>query len=207
VANLLLVRATAREGEMAIRAAIGASRTRLIGQVLTESIVLALLGATAGIGLGTWAIRWVSNLRLASVLPISLDFGLDWRVLTYTFGAAICAGMIAGLWPALRVVRSSVNEILREAGRGNDAGPSSHRVRGVLVAAQIAGSLMLLIVGGLFVRSLQSLQRVYIGFEADHLLNVILDPHEVDMISRTRQLSTKNSKIVYTLYLACNRQL
>jgi predicted permease len=179
VTNLLLVRATAREGEMAIRAAMGASRARLIAQVLTESIVLALLGATAGIGLGTWAIRWVSNLRLTSVLPVSLDFGLDWRVLTYTFGAAICAGVIAGLWPALRVVRSSVNEVLREAGRGSDAGPSSHRVRGVLVAAQIAGSLMLLIVGGLFVRSLQSLQRVYVGFEADHLLNVVLDPHEV----------------------------
>jgi predicted permease len=179
VANILLVRATAREGEMAIRAAMGASRTRLIGQVFVESFVLAMLGAAGGMVLGTSATRWISDLRLASVVPVTLDFALDWRVIAYTVGVAISTGVVVGLWPALRVARSSVNEALRQAGRGGEGGPSRHRVRSMLVAAQMAGSLMLLIVAGLFVRSLQNLQRVYLGFEPDHMLNVILDPHEI----------------------------
>ena len=179
VANILLVRATAREGEMAIRAAMGASRTRLIGQVFIESLVLAMLGAAGGMVLGTWATRWISDLRLASVVPVTLDFALDWRVFAYTVGVAISTGVVVGLWPALRVARASVNEALRQAGRSGEGGPSRHRVRSMLVAAQMAGSLMLLIVAGLFVRSLQNLQRVYLGFEPNHMLNVILDPHEI----------------------------
>jgi predicted permease len=179
VANILLVRATAREGEMAIRAAMGASRARLIGQVFIESLVLAMLGAAGGMVLGTWATRWISDLRLASVVPVTLDFALDWRVIAYTVGVAISTGVVVGLWPALRVARSSINEALRQAGRSGEGGPSRHRVRSMLVAAQMAGSLMLLIVAGLFVRSLQNLQRVYLGFEPNHMLNVILDPHEI----------------------------
>jgi predicted permease len=179
VANILLVRATAREGEMAIRTAMGASRARLIGQVFIESLVLAMSGAVGGMALGTWATRWISDLRLASVVPVTLDFALDWRVIAYTLGVAVCTGVIVGLWPALRVARTSVNEALRQAGRGGTGGPSRHRIRSLLVAGQMAGSLMLLIVAGLFVRSLQNLQRVYLGFEPNHMLNVILDPHEI----------------------------
>jgi putative ABC transport system permease protein len=179
VANLVLVRAIVREGEMAIRSALGASRTRLITQVLTESILLALLGAAAGVGLGAWATRAISDLRLASVVPINLDFGLDWRVLSYAVGAAIFIGVIVGLWPALRVAHSDLNGALRDGGRGRDTGRLRNRVRGLLVAGQMAGSLMLLIIAGLFVRSLRNVQRMYLGFEPDHLLNVILDPHEI----------------------------
>ena len=179
VANILLVRATAREGEMAIRAAMGASRTRLVGQVLIESIVLAMLGAAGGIALGAWVTRWISDLRLSSIFPITLDLGLDWRVLAYTLGAAILTGVIVGLWPAVRVARSGVNEALREAGRGGSTGVSRSRIRNLMVAAQMAGSLILLIVAGLFVRSLQSVQRMYLGFEPDHVLNVVVDPHEI----------------------------
>jgi predicted permease len=179
VANILLVRATVREGEMAIRAAMGASRTRLIGQVFIESLVLAMLGAAGGMVLGTWATRWISDLRLASVVPVTLDFAVDWRVIAYTVGVAISTGVVVGLWPAMRVARTSVNDALRQAGRGGEGGPSRHRVRSMLVASQMAGSLMLLIVAGLFVRSLQNLQRIYLGFEPDHMLNVILDPHEI----------------------------
>lgn len=179
IANLLLVRAIAREGEMAIRTALGASRSRLITQVLTESILLSLLGAAAGVGLGAWATRAISDLRLASVVPINLDFGLDWRVLSYAVAAALCTGVIVGLWPALRVAHSKINEALREDGRGGDTGRLRNRVRGLLVAGEMAGSLMLLIIAGLFVRSLHSVQRMYLGFEPDHLLNVILDPHEI----------------------------
>jgi putative ABC transport system permease protein len=179
VANILLVRATAREGEMAVRAAMGASRARLIGQVLTESVLLAVFGGAVGIAVGAWASRWISDLRLASVIPTSLDFGLDWRVLAYALTAALGSGVIVGLWPALRVARSNVNETLREGGRSGSAGLARHRVRSILVAAQMAGSLVLLIVAGLFVRSLQRAQRMYLGFEPDHVLNVTLDPSEV----------------------------
>jgi macrolide transport system ATP-binding/permease protein len=179
VANILSVRASAREGEMAVRAAMGASRARLISQVLTESVLLAMLGAVGGIALGVWATRWITDVRLASAIPVSLDFGLDGRVLTYALTAALCTGVLVGLWPALRVARSNVNETLREGGRSGSASVARHRVRSILVAAQMAGSLMLLIVAGLFVRSLQSAQQMYLGFEPDHILNVNLDPSEV----------------------------
>ena len=109
VANILLVRAIAREGEMAVRAAMGASRARLIGQVLTESVLLGALGGAVGIAVGAWASRWISDLRLASAIPTSLDFGLDWRVLAYALTAALTTGVVVGLWPALRVARSNVN--------------------------------------------------------------------------------------------------
>jgi putative ABC transport system permease protein len=179
VANILLVRANAREGEMAIRTALGASRTRLITQMLTESVVLALFGAAGGIALGAWACRAISDLRLASLLPINLDFGLDWRVVSYALAVALGAGLLVGLWPALRVARSRLNDALREVGRSGDSGRSRHRIRNLLVAGQMAGSLMLLIVAGLFVRSLQSMERMYLGFSPDHVLNVVLDPHEI----------------------------
>jgi predicted permease len=179
VANILLVRATAREGEMAVRAAMGASRARLIGQVLTESVLLGALGGAVGIAVGAWASRWISDLRLASAIPTSLDFGLDWRVLAYALTAVLSTGVVVGLWPALRVARSHVNETLREGGRSGSAGVARHRVRSALVAAQMAGSLVLLIVAGLFVRSLQRAQRMYLGLEPDHILNVTLDPSEV----------------------------
>jgi predicted permease len=179
VANILLVRATTREGEMAVRAAMGASRGRLISQVLTESILLAMLGAVGGIVLGSWASRWISDLPLASTIPVRLDFGIDWRVVLYSLATAVCTGVIVGLWPALRVARSNVNETLREGGRSGSSSTSRYRVRSTLVAAQMAGSLTLLIVAGLFVRSLQHAQQMYLGFDPDHVLNVVLDPHEV----------------------------
>jgi predicted permease len=212
VANIVLVRATAREGEMAIRAAMGASRARLITQLLTESIVLALLGAGGGLAIGTWASRSLSHLRYASLIPVDVDFGADLRVFLYAWGVAIGVAAIVGLWPALRVGRTSLNDVLREAGRGLDKARSHHRIRGLLVAGQMAGSLMLLIVAGLFVRSLENAQRLYLGFESDHLLNVILDPHEVgydegrtktfyrDLVERVRVLpGVKSASLAYSV--------
>ncbi|PYV74835.1 MAG: hypothetical protein DMG96_19190 [Acidobacteria bacterium] len=179
VANILLVRITAREGEMAIRTAMGASRTRLLTQVLTESMLLAVCGAVAGVGLGTAAVRWISALPIPSFVPLSLEFGLDWRVLAYTLGAALCTGMLVGLWPALRVARANINQVLRDGGRSGSGNAARNRVRSILVGTQMAGSLALLIIAGLFARSLHAVEHMYLGFAPDHLLNVILDPHEV----------------------------
>jgi len=176
VGNILLVRAIAREGEMAIRTAMGASRARLVTQVLMESLLLAIFGALGGIALGTAAIRWIGSLSFGSFIPLSLDLSLDWRVLAYTFGAALFTGVLVGLWPALRVSRANVNQ---EGGRAGSSGAARHRVRSILVSAQMAGSLVLLIIAGLFARSLASVEHMDLGFEPDHLLNVILDPHDI----------------------------
>ena len=179
VANILLVRATMRQREMAIRAAMGANRWRLIRQMLTESVLLALFGGIGGLTLGVWASSAVALLFPAGRFPIRLDFGFDWRVFAYAMAAALFTGAIVGLWPALRAGRADVNTVLQSGGRSDTAGVSRHRLRSVLVVAQVAGSLVLLIVAGLFVRSLMRAQRVYLGFDPDHVLNLTLDPKEV----------------------------
>ena len=179
VGNILLVRAVSRESEMAIRTAMGASRARLVTQVLMESMLLAMSSAAAGIALGTWATHWIADLRLASFIPVTLDFGLDWRVVAYVLAATLFTGLLVGLWPALRIARANVNQALREGGRSGSSGSARHRVRSILVGAQMAGSLILLIIAGLFLRSLETVQHMYLGFEPDHLLNVILEPHEI----------------------------
>jgi len=179
VANILLVRATMRQREMAIRAAMGANRWRLIRQMLTESIMLSLFGGIAGLTLGVWASGAVGSILPAGRLPIRVDFGFDWRVFAYALAVALFTGAIVGLWPALRAGRADVNTVLQSGGRSDTAGVSRHRLRSVLVVAQVAGSLVLLIVAGLFVRSLMSAQHAYLGFEADHVLNLTLDPREV----------------------------
>jgi predicted permease len=179
VANILLVRATMRQREMAIRAAMGANRWRLIRQLLTESIMLALLGGIGGLAMGVWASGAVGALLPAGRLPIRVDFGFDWRVFAYAMVAALITGAIVGLWPAVRAGRTDVNSVLQSGGRSDTAGVSRHRLRSVLVVAQVAGSLVLLIVAGLFVRSLVRAQHAYMGFDADHVLNLTLDPHEI----------------------------
>ncbi|MGA7920964.1 MAG: ABC transporter permease [Candidatus Acidiferrales bacterium] len=179
VANILLVRATMRQREMAIRAAMGASRVRLIRQLLTESIVLALFGGIAGLALGQWASGAIAALLPPSRFPVELNFSFDWRVFAYGMAAALVTGIVMGVWPALRGGRADVNAVLHSGGRSDTAGVSRHRVRSVLVVAQVAGSLVLLIVAGLFVRTLMRAQHAYLGFDADHVLNLTLDPTEV----------------------------
>jgi predicted permease len=179
VANILIARATVRQREMAIRSALGAGRTRLIRQVLTEAILLALLGGSAGVFLGVWASGSIGLMLPKSNPPFHLDFGFDWRVFVYALGAALFTGFIVGLWPALRAARTNLNAVLHEGGRSDSAGASRHQVRSALVVVQVAGSLALLVVAGLFVRSLDRVQRAYLGFDPRHLLNVIVDPHEI----------------------------
>jgi macrolide transport system ATP-binding/permease protein len=177
VANILLVRATVREREMAIRAALGAGRGRLIRQLLTESIVLALGGGLAGIMLGYWGSAALGQLNFATDLPVRLDFGFDWRVFGFAFGAAMVTGLVVGVVPAIRASRGNLAHILHEGGRGLVGG--RHRLRSALVVAQVAGSLMLLIIAGLFARSLGEAQRSNLGFDPSHVVNFFMDPVEI----------------------------
>ena len=184
VANILLVRATARSREIAIRSALGAGRARIIRQVVTESLLMALLGSVAGILLGAASLA-VSGSLLHSVFTnrnnrgFSMDVSFDWRVFAYATGTAILAGILVGLWPALRATRADVNVELQEGSRGASPLGGKSAVRSALTVAQLACSLMLLIAAGLFVRSLNSAEHMYLGFNPDHVLNVIMDPHEI----------------------------
>ncbi len=177
VGNILLVRATVREREMAIRAALGAGRTRLIRQLLTESVLLAVCGGLAGVALGYWGSSSLAHMNLGTDLPVRLDFGFDWRVFGFAFAAALLTGIVVGIVPALRASRGNLAQILHEGGRGLVGG--RHRVRNALVVAQVAGSLMLLIIAGLFTRSLAEAQKTNLGFDPNHVVNFVMDPNEI----------------------------
>jgi macrolide transport system ATP-binding/permease protein len=177
VANILLVRATVREREMAIRTALGAGRVRLIRQLLTESILLALFGSAAGVALGCAGSAVLSSIQIQTDLPVRFDFGLDWRILAYAVAAALLAGIVVGIVPALRSSRGNLNAVLRTGGRG--VVRNKNTLRTTLVVAQVAGSLMLLVVAGLFTRSLTQARRTNLGFNPGHLLNLSMDPVEI----------------------------
>jgi len=188
VANLVLVRATSREREIAIRSALGAQHSRLIRQMITESVTLALLGGVTGVVLGTWASNALSHLNLHADIPINLSFGLDWRIFFYSFAIALLAGVVVGIVPALRIAKGNVNTALREGGRGLAGG--RHWVRDGLVALQIASSMVLLVVAGLFVRSLSAMQTMDFGFNPDHVMNFAIDPNEIGLTAaQTRDLA------------------
>jgi predicted permease len=189
VANMLLVRATVRQREMAIRTALGAARGRLIRQLLAESMLLALIGCAAGLFFGFAASRAVSAMNLHTSLPVVLDFQFDWRVFAYAFGVAALTGILAGLVPALRASRANVGEMLHDAGRSATGG--KQRLRGALVAAQVAGSMMLLVIAGLFTRSLAKAQFADLGFDPKHVLNLTMDPHEIGYNEAQGQLFFK----------------
>ena len=178
VENILLARGTARRREMGIRSALGAGRGRLIRQMLTESILLALVGGMAGLVLGFWASRLLSAIHLEGI-PLRLDLRFDWRVFTYALASALLTGIVVGLLPALRGSSAQVNSVLHGSGQGSFASTGIPRVRNFLVVAQVAGSFALLVVAGLFVRSLRNVQRFDLGFDPDKMLNVILDPSRI----------------------------
>jgi predicted permease len=175
VVNLLLARATVRQRELAVRAALGAGRTRLIRQLLTESLVLAAAGAIAGAALGRWLSAMLASITLPMDLPLRFDLGFDWRVFGYIATIAVGAGIAVGLVPALRASRMDINDALREGGRGLADGSTRHRLRSVLVVCQVAVSLVLLVAAGLFVRSVQRAQSVDLGFHPQRVLNASMD--------------------------------
>ncbi|HEX5227534.1 MAG TPA: ABC transporter permease [Bryobacteraceae bacterium] len=180
VANVLLARATVRQREMGLRAALGAARSRLMRQVLTETVLLGFLGGALGVIIGLWADPGdVSKYATRTTLPLHLDFGFDWRVYAYSFAAALFTGIFVGLWPALRASRADLNTVLQEGGRSDTAGAQRQRLRGALVVAQMAASMTLLVIAGLFIRSLQHAETMYLGFDPDHLVNLSVDPHQI----------------------------
>ncbi|MGH9793330.1 MAG: ABC transporter permease [Candidatus Acidiferrales bacterium] len=179
VANLLLVRATLRQKEIALRAALGAGQMRLVRQLLTESVLLAFAGGGGGALLGLWVSRMLESVRLPGDLPFRFDFGFDWRVFVFIAAVAAAVGVIVGLLPALRASRANLNDTLREGGRALSAGAGRHRARNVLVVSQVAVSLVLLVAAGLFVRSLGNAQSVDFGFEPRGVLNLSMDPGQM----------------------------
>jgi putative ABC transport system permease protein len=177
VVNILVAQASSRVRELAIRMALGGSRVRLIRQMLTETMLLAIFGGVLGVLLAMWA-SGLSRSIYPSGLPLQLDFGFDWPVFAYAFGVILFSGIFVGLAPALNATRSDVNAILQHRGGSDGSGSGRHRVRRDLMILQVAGSLTLLMVAGLFVRSLKSAERIDLGFNQAQVLNVTLDPQE-----------------------------
>jgi putative ABC transport system permease protein len=179
VANLVLVRASTRFKEMAIRASLGAGRLRIFRQLLTESLLLSLLGGLTGAVLGWWFTHLLGSIHFPVSLTIHVNMDFDWRVFGYIGLIVIVSGVAVGLVPAWRASHMNLNTTLREGGRSSGPGSAHQRMRSVLVAAQVAGTLVVLITAGLFVRSLQSTQNVDLGFNPEGVLNLGMDPSQI----------------------------
>jgi len=171
VANLLLSRAAARDKEMAVRRALGASGGRILRQLLTESTLLGLLGGIIGLALAFWGknllIAWISR-DLPTLDPIRLDY----RVLAFNLGLGLFTGMAFGLAPALQASKVQLNESLKEAGRGATDGRSGHRLRNLLVVFEVALAMMLLCSAGLLLRSFLRMRGIDPGFRSDRILTL-----------------------------------
>jgi predicted permease len=168
IVNLLLARNAVRRRETALRAALGASRWRLVRQQLTESVLLAFIGGTVGLGLAWGGFQILGRLAPPELASVK-EAGLHGSVLAFTFGICFLAGLISGVLPAFRSVKTDLNSVLKEESRSSASG-SSQRLQGVLVVSQIALALIPLISAGLLVRSFQRLMSVDPGFRADHVL-------------------------------------
>jgi macrolide transport system ATP-binding/permease protein len=177
IANLLLARATARRKEIAIRLALGAGRGRLIRQLLTESVLLALLGGGAGLLLAGWCAELLTAFKPPLPIPVELDLQGDWRVFGFMFGLSLLTGIVFGLTPALAASRPDVIASLKDDIGLAITGGRPGRLRGSLVVTQVALSLLLLICAGLFLRSLRNASSIDPGFDAENLLALSMDLH------------------------------
>lgn len=171
VANLTLSRAVTRQREMALRAAMGASRLRIMRQLLTESSLLSLTGGALGLLLGKWGMDALAANGSVN-LPPGVTVTLDPLVFGFTFGLALLTGLLFGLFPALRLSRLDLNRVLKEGGRAAGMGPGGNRLRDLLVVTQLALAFVLLVGAGLMVRSFVRLLQVNPGFEAKNLLTL-----------------------------------
>jgi putative ABC transport system permease protein len=177
VANLLLARAAARSKEIAVRTALGASRERLLRQLLTESLLLALTGGLLGLGLAYWGVRSVAALNPGN-LPRADEIGIDGSVMAFTLVVSVLTGLLFGLAPALHAAAADLHGMLKEGGRGSAGDRSGQGLRRMLVVAEVALALTLLTGAGLLVKSFARLQGVDPGFDPDRLLtfNLALPP-------------------------------
>lgn len=192
VGNLSLTRAVARDKEIAVRAALGAGRLRIVRQTLTESILLSLVAAGVGLLLSFWATKLVSFLAPKDTHGLH-ELRIDGTVLAVSIGVAILSGILFGLAPASHALKNNLNEVLNRSSRS--VAGSSQRLRNVLVAAEIALSLILLIGAGLMIRSLASLMNTDLGFRRDHLLVMRLElPNQ--KYSKPEQVSLFNDRLM-----------
>jgi len=165
IANLLLARATARRKEMAIRTAVGASRWRIARQLLTESILVSMIGGAIGLFLAYWGVQLILYMS-PTAIPRSREIGLDWLVLIFTVGVSFVTGILFGLIPAIQAGEVDVNETLKETGRSTTG---RSWLRSALVVGEVATTLVVLIFAGLMIRSFYKLQQVNPGFSHDRL--------------------------------------
>jgi len=162
VANMLLVRAAGRAREIAVRLAVGASRGRLVRQLITESLLLFLLGGGAGVLLAVWVTKLLATVQLPVPVPVLLEFPVDWKVLLLTLAVTLLTGLVFGLAPAVQATRPDLTRSLKDEPGLIQVG--RFRLRGAFVVAQVAGTTLLLVVAGLFVRTLSRAGDLDLGF-------------------------------------------
>jgi putative ABC transport system permease protein len=179
VANLLLARAATRRREIAIRAALGASRWRLIQQLLTESVLLAVAGGALGLLFAVWGIDALIALAPGDI-PRLKEIGIDSSVLGFTLFISVATGLLFGLAPALQSSRLNLNESLKEGGKSSSVGVRGGKLRGLLVISEVALALTLLIGAGLMIKSFFNLNQVNTGFDAENALSarIVLTPEK-----------------------------
>ncbi len=170
VANLLLVRASGRETEMAVRTALGAGRGRIIRQLITESVMLSAIGAVLGAALASWAVDAIVAFGPRG-LPRLHDIAVDGRVLLFAAGLAVLTGVIFGLVPAIHAARAELGQMLKDAVRGSSSKRGARRTRNALVVTEMALAVVLLVGAGLLIRSLANLVRVNPGFRPEHVVS------------------------------------
>ena len=189
VANLLLARAAARNREIAVRSALGAARFRLLRQLLTESLLLALVGGILGVALSVFGIRWLGTIIPADAPGVE-RLGLDLRILGYGFLVMLAAGILAGIAPAIQVTRGGLTEPLKDGGRSGSMGLRHGKLRAALVVVEMSLALVLLISAGLLIKASLRLHAVELGFNPRNALTfaVSLSPREYPDTARARAL-------------------
>jgi len=175
LANLLLAQAAKREKELTLRAALGAGRSRLVRQLLTESTLLSLLGGLAGLLIAYWGRKLLWSFRPPFLADGSIDLSFDSRVLFFTLAISVLTGLVFGIIPALKASNTDLNEVLKAGGRGGTMGWAHNRMRSLLVVSEIALALVALIGAGLFLRSMERAQEINPGFESKNLFQYNFD--------------------------------